>query len=210
MLIAQSSPHASNQCAAIVDRCSRPHCRKPSISILENSSLCQSHLVSTCYARLDEINELLNQKTLGDTELKTIHAFVEECTGPVVSHALRARDLKNRDRARHLDIIVSAAQILTRLRRGPRIDLQVPIRLLGDPLADPRIEDTVTRTVSKHGAMFSCRNPYTRGEIMDIVRLDSGHSAIARVAWHKPLAPGEHNVAIEILNNANFWSPNWA
>lgn len=210
MLIAQERPSPNNQCRTITKRCNHPHCRKPSITFLENNSWCQSHFVAACYARLDEINELLKQKKLGDTELRTIHAFVEECTGPAVSHALRARDLNNRDRARHLDIVVSAAQILTRLRRGPRIELQVPLRLLGDPLADPRVEDTVTQTVSKHGAMFSCGSPYTKGEIMDIVRLDTGHTAIARVAWHRPIAPGEHSVAIEILNCPNFWSRNWA
>lgn len=177
---------------------------------MEKSSWCRPHFVATFYARLAEIKRLLDQKRLGAAELKTIHAFVEECTSPALSHSLRARDLKNRERAQHLDIVVSAAKILTRLRRGPRIDLQVPLRLLGDPLLDPRIEDTVTQTVSKHGAMFSCRNPYTKGEIMDVIRLDTGRAAIARVAWHKPIAPGEHSVAIEILNSLNFWSHNWA
>jgi len=210
MLIAQNLPRANRECRSMLKCCSHPHCRKPSITILENSSLCQSHFVATCYARLDQINELLKEKKLGEKELKTIRAFVEECTGPAVSNALQARDLENRDRAQHLDIVVSAAQILTRLRRGPRISLQVPLRLLGDPLADPRIEDTVTQTVSRHGAMFSCGNPYTKGEIMDIVRLDTGRTAIARIAWHKPIAPGQHTVAIEILNRDNFWSRNWA
>jgi hypothetical protein len=210
MMIAQNRRCVNREYRTIVERCGHPRCRKPSITFLKNSSLCQSHFVATCYARFDEINELLKLKKIGDTELKMIHAFVEECTGPAVSRALRARDVKNRDRAQHLEIVVSAAQILTRLRRGPRIDLQIPLRLVGDPVVDPRIEDTVTQTVSKHGAMFSCGNPYTKGEIMDIIRLDTGHTAIARVAWHQPIAPGEHSVAIEILNSPNFWNRDWA
>lgn len=210
MLVAQNRSRPNRGCRTIVARCNHPHCRKPSIAILENSSLCQSHFVAICYARLDEINELLDQKKLGGRELQMIRSFVDACTSPAFLQALRARDVKNRDRAQHLDIVVSAAHILTRLRRGPRIDLCVPLRLLGDPLADPRIEDTFTRTVSKHGAMFSCGNPYTRGELMDIVRLDTGDTAIARVAWHRPIGPGQHSVAIEILNSANFWRQNWA
>jgi len=210
MLIAQDIRSSNRDSRAITLRCNHPQCRKLSITTLENSPLCRTHFVATCYARLQEINELLKQKEPSGTELNTIHAFVEECTGPAILHVQRARDLKNRDRAQHLEIVLSAAHILTQLRRGPRIDLQIPLRLLGDPLADPRVENTVTQTVSKHGAMFRCGNPYTRGEIMDIVRLDTGRSAIARVAWHKPIAPGEHSVAIEILNSANFWSQNWA
>jgi hypothetical protein len=198
-----------SECQAAVDPCNHPDCGSPAIAILENSSLCQPHFLTACYARLDKINQLVEQKKLGAAELKTIRAFVAECTSAAVSRALRACELSNRERAQLLDIVVSAAQILTRLRRSPRVAQRVPLRLLGDPLTDPRIEDAVTQTVSKHGAMLRCGYPYAKGEIMDIVRLDTGSTAIARVAWHKPVAPGQHTVAIEILNRTNFWNWGW-
>jgi hypothetical protein len=207
--VARDGSCTKSKCESAVDRCNHRDCGKPSITTLEGSSLCQPHFFAACYARLDEITQLVEQKKLGATELKTIQAFVAECTGAAVSRALRAQELNNRERAQLLDIVVSAAQILTRLRRSPRVGQRVPLRLLGDPLTDPRIEDTVTQTVSKHGAMFRCGHPYAKGEIMDIVRLDTGHTAIARVAWHKPIAPGQHNVAIEILNRTNFWNWGW-
>jgi hypothetical protein len=199
----------NSECRSAVDRCNYRDCGKPPITILEGSALCQPHFFAACYSRLDEITQLVEQKRLGATELKTIRAFVTECTGAAVSRALRAQGLNNRERAQLLDIVVSAAQILTRLRRSPRVGQRIPLRLLGDPLTDPRIEDTVTQAVSKHGAMFRCGHPYAKGEVMDIVRLDTGHTAIARVAWHKPIAPGQHNVAIEILNSTNFWNWGW-
>jgi len=173
---------------------------------LEDSSLCQPHFVATCRARFDEITQLVEQKKLGATELSTIRAFLAACTGAATARALHARELNNQERAQLLEIALSAAQILTRLRRSPRVDQQIPLRLLGDALTNPRVENTITQTLSKHGAMFSCGHPYGRGEIMDIVRLDTGHTAIARVAWHKPIAPGQHSVAIEILNSTSFWN----
>lgn len=204
--VAQGHSHAKPECQPAVDRCNHPDCRKPTITTLESNSLRHSHFVAACYARLDEIIQLVEQKKLGVAELETIRAFVAECTGAAVSRALRAHELNNRERAQLLDVVLSAAQILTRLRRSPRVGQRIPIRLLGDFLTDPRIEATVTQTVSKHGAMFNCAHPYVKGEIMDVVRLDTGHTAIARVAWHKPIAPGQHSVAIEILNSTNFWS----
>ena len=197
---------AKLECQPAVDRCNHPDCRKPSITTLEDSSLCQPHFVATCRARFDEITQLVEQKKLGATELSTIRAFLAACTGAATARALHARELNNQERAQLLEIALSAAQILTRLRRSPRVDQQIPLRLLGDALTNPRVENTITQTLSKHGAMFSCGHPYGRGEIMDIVRLDTGHTAIARVAWHKPIAPGQHSVAIEILNSTSFWN----
>jgi len=200
--IAPDHSCAKLECQPAVDRCSR----KPSITTLENSSLCQPHFVATCSARFDEITQLVEQKKLGVTELGTIRAFAAACIDAATSRALRARELNNRERAQLLEIALSAALILTRLRRSPRVDQQIPLRLLGDALTNPRVENTIAQTLSKHGAMFSCRYPYGRGEIMDMIRIDTGHTAIARVLWHKPIAPGQHSAAIEILNSASFWN----
>jgi hypothetical protein len=208
--VRRDSSFMKSECPPPADSCSHPDCAKAAITALEGNFLCQHHFAAVCYSKINEITEMMEQKRLGAAELKTIRAFVAECTGAAVSRALQAKELNNRERAQILDIVVSAAQILTRIRRSPRVGQRVPLRLLGDPLSDPRIEDIVTQTVSKHGAMFKCAHPYVKGEIMDVIRLDTGHTAIARVAWHKPIAPGHHNVAIEILNRANFWNWGWA
>lgn len=210
MRLARDNDCEKSQCDSALAQCTHRNCTRPAKTILETNNLCPPHFLAACYAKLDEITQLVDQKKLGAAELKTIRSVVTEYTGAAVSHALQSQEFNNKERAQLLDFVVSAAQILTRLRRSPRVSQQVPLRLLGDPLTSPRIEDTVTQTVSKYGAMFKCGYPFAKGEIMDIVRLDTGHTAIARVAWHKPMAPGHHNVAIEILNNANFWNWGWS
>ena len=204
-MVGQETSHEQNAYLSFENRCGHAECHEPSLAKLGEASLCRSHFITSCYERLDQITKLIEQKNISAADLSSSLSFAKECTSVVVSCALKTRDLNNQDRARLLDIVLSAAHVLTRLRRSPRVAICIPLRLIGDPLTDPRIEDTITQSVSKHGAMFSCGHPYAKGEIMDVVRLDTGRTAIARVAWHKPLAPEKHNVAIEILNKTDFW-----
>jgi hypothetical protein len=187
-------------------RCNHPGCPRPSFAEFDHHAQCQPHFIASCYAKLGDAGRLIKENSLGSEDLATIRAFVEECAAAAGSCSLQSRDLNNLRRAQLLDIVIAAAQLLTQLRRSPRVEKQVRLRLLGDPLTDPRIEDTVTQTVSQHGAMFQAASPYTRGEIVDIVRLDTGRSAIARIAWHQPVGPNEHRVAVEVLNRSNFWA----
>jgi|HubBroStandDraft_2_1064218.scaffolds.fasta_scaffold16760_5 hypothetical protein len=186
--------------------CEYPGCRRPSFAQFEHNPQCQPHFIAACYEKLDEAAHLVKENKLGSKDLVTIRAFVEECAASAGSCSSQAHDLNNLRRAQLLDIVIAAAQLLTQMRRSPRVAKQVPLRLLGDPVSDPRIEDTVTQTVSQHGAMFEATCPYTRGEIVDIVRLDTGRSAIARIAWHQPVGPSQHRVAVEVLNRSNFWN----
>ena len=186
--------------------CGSPGCHRPPIGTLQNSPRCQQHFLASCHAKLAEINRRIALKRLDGTEAEGIRAFLTECTRAAVSRALQADKLTNSERTQFLNIVLSSAQVLTQLRRSPRISRQVPLRLVGDPRTDPRIEDAVTEMVSKHGAMLSCKHPYAKGEIVDVMRLDTGHSAIARVAWHRPIGPAHHHVAVEILNRPNFWN----
>jgi hypothetical protein len=191
---------------ASATRCDSQGCQKASTGKLQDSSLCQEHFLAACHSRLAAISELVAQKRLDGTEAEEIRDFLTECTSGAVSQGLQPARLSNSQRARLLHIILSSAQVLMHLRRSPRIPRQVPLRLVGDPRTDPRVEDAMTQTVSQHGAMFRCEHPYTKGEILDIVRLDTGRSAIARVAWHQPIGPAHHHVAVEILNRSNFWN----
>jgi len=162
--------------------------------------------LAACHTRLDEIRQLIDSKQLSGTEGEEIRTFLADCTGTAVSRAVESDRLNNRQRAEFLHIVLSSAQLLMRLRRSPRVERKIPLRLVGDPKTNPRIEDAMTQTVSKHGAMVSCEYPYMKGQIVDVMRLDTGRSAIARVAWHRPLGPAHHQVAVEILNRGNFWN----
>jgi hypothetical protein len=188
-----------------VARCEHSGCLKPPVATLQKAAHCQEHFLAACHTRLAEIGELVKQKRLEGSEGEEIRTFLADCTSAAVTRGLQANTLSNWERAQFLHIVLSSAQVLMHLRRSPRIERKVPLRLVGDPRTDPRIEDAMTETISKHGAMFRCEHPYVKGEILDIVRLDTGRSAIARVAWHKPMGPAHHHVAVEILNKPNFW-----
>jgi hypothetical protein len=186
--------------------CALPGCERAPVARLQGSSRCQEHFLAACNTRLAEISRLIDQKELDGTEAEEIRGFLAECTSAAVSRALETDKLNNRQRAEFLQIVLACAEVLMRLRRSPRVERQIPLRLVGDPRTNPRVEDTMTHTVSKHGAMVSCEYPYTKGQIVDVVRLDTGRSAIARVAWHRPLGPAQHQIAFEILNRTNFWN----
>jgi PilZ domain len=187
-------------------RCVFPGCQKTPVARLQDNARCQEHFLAACHTRLAEISHLIDRKRLDGTEAQEIRSFLAECTSTAVSRALESDKLNNRQRAEFLHIVLTSAQVLMRLRRSARVERQIPLRLVGDPRTNPRIEDAMTETVSKHGAMVSCEHPYTKGQIVDVVRLDTGRSAIARIAWHRPLGPAQHQVAVEILNRTNFWT----
>jgi hypothetical protein len=189
-----------------VARCERYGCYSPAIAKIENNSQCQEHFLAACHARLSEIGRLIEEKSLDAAATQDIRNFLAECTSAAIARASQADTMSNVERAEFLSVVLASAQMMTRLRRSPRISRQIPLRLVGDPRTDPRIEDAVTETVSQHGAMFNCQYPYAKGEILDILRLDTGRAAIARVAWHRPIGPAQHQVGVEILSRANFWN----
>jgi hypothetical protein len=189
-----------------ISRCASHGCQRPPVTRLQDRARCQEHFLAACNTRLAEISQLIDSKRLDGSEGEEIRTFLAECTGAAVSRALESDRLSNRQRAEFLHIVLSSAQVLMRLRRSPRVERKIPLRLVGDPRTNPRIEDAMTQTVSKHGAMLSCEHPYTKGQIVDVMRLDTGRSAIARVAWHRPIGPAHHHVAVEVLNRTDFWN----
>ncbi len=184
--------------------CSHPECTKTRVSALEARPLCRSHFISACYRRLDELADLIRQAA----PPHSIRRFLAECASQAVSQALRVQDLSNQERAQLLDILLSAGDLLGKLRRSPRAIGFVPVRLCRSSSTQPWVEETVTQVLSKHGALLRCTRPYAQGGTLDLVRLDTGQTAIARVVWQETEECGLHKVAVEILNYNNFW--NWS
>lgn len=188
-------------------RCSRIGCGRKSEAALVSKQFCRRHFIDACYVRLDEIAEQIRQKKLHGSVPESVRSFLAECASQVTSEALRARQLNNLERSRFLHILLFAAELMNQLRRSGRIPRLVPVRLINDPQSDTWIEDTVTQDLSKHGAMVRCTHPYTKGETLGLMRLDTGDRAIARVVWRERDKFAQHKVAVEILNCPNFW--NW-
>jgi len=185
--------------------CIHADCASISDAALENKHLCRKHFIEACYARLDEIDELVRQRKLCESVSESLRHFLTECTREVTSEALCAPQLDNLERSRLLHILLLAADLTCRLRRSERVPSLVPVRLINDPEKETWIEDTVTQNLSKHGAMLRCTHPYASGETLALVRLDTGDRAIVRVVWRKQDKFAQHKVAVEILNYSNFW-----
>jgi PilZ domain len=190
-----------------VPHCSRAGCNALAELKLASEKLCLGHFVSNCYSRLDEIAEGVKHKRLNGPAPMADRNFLAECTRQVATAALRSEELNNQDRARLLHILLFANELISQLRRSERIARLVPVRLITRPHAAPWIEETVTQDLSKHGVMLRCTKPHNRGEMLEVVRLDTGRSAIARVVWRQYDKFSQYKVALEILNTPNFW--NW-
>jgi hypothetical protein len=190
-----------------VSRCGAARCDRTSELKLEANQFCLAHFVSTCYGRLDEIAERVKQKQLQSAAGTADRSFLAECASQVASVALRTLELDNQERSQLFHILVFANELSGRLRRSDRITKLVPVRLITSPQSATWVEETVTRDLSKHGAMLRCTRPHNRGDVLEVVRLDTGHSALARVVWRQYDKFSQYKVALEILNRPNFW--NW-
>ncbi len=197
----------SSQQLTRVRCCGHHGCDRASESTLERKQFCREHFIESCYVRLDEIAGQIRQKELHGCAPESIHRFLTECAGQVASTAMCAPYLNNLQRSRLLDILVFTRDLVNQLRRSERIPRLIPIRLMNAPHKETWIEDTVTQDLSKHGAMLRCTRPYTKGETLGLVRLDTGDRAIARVVSRQRARFVQHKVAVEILNRTNFW--NW-
>jgi hypothetical protein len=186
--------------------CERSGCTHLSEIELEQERLCRPHFIAKCYAKLDEIAERIKNKMVTGPAPAADRNFLAECTGQVTSEALRAFQVDNKDRAQLLHILVFANELICQLRRSERIPKLVPVRLIRDTPSDTWVEETVTQDLSKHGAMLRCTHPHARGETLELVRLDTGHRAIARVVWREYDKFSQYKVALEILNSPNFWN----
>jgi hypothetical protein len=187
-------------------RCRHPGCRNSAVSALEARDLCMSHLISACYRKLEELDNLIREKDFETAPPQSIRCFLVECTGQAVSQALKVQDLSNRERAQLLDILLSGGELLGKLRRSTRTVGYVPVRLCGSSITQPWVEETVTEVLSKHGAMLRCMRPFAQGGTLDVQRLDTGRKALARVVWQEKEKCGLHKMAVEILNHSNFWN----
>lgn len=184
----------------------RPGGIKAPVRTREAHRVRRARFISGSYRRLGELSELIRQNSTALTR-HSVRRFLVECFSEASSHAQCGEDLNNLERAHLLSIVLGARDLLNKLRRSPRIVRFVPVRLREGSSSEPYMEETVTELLSRHGAMFHCTRPCAKGEILELVRLDTGQKAIVRVVWQKKEVYGHHRVAVEILNHMNFWEP---
>jgi hypothetical protein len=115
----------------------------------------------------------------------------------------------NLARARMIDILLWASELLKQVRRGPRIDLAMPVVLAGSAGDVEWQEAATTQTVSQHGASLCCRRALALGEIVKVTHANTGKQGTARVAWSTRKDAGIFEIGLELLNEQNLWGLDW-
>ncbi len=191
-------------------QCAVTDCLKPPAAIFGGAFYCRGHFITTCYERLDFCADLLRTRTFTDHMSEEMRKFIAECTQQAAKLSETAKDLNKIERARLLDILFYASDIASHTRRSPRKVLAIPVRLRCETPGRPWLEDTLTCSVSRFGAMLECKQSVKPGDELFVEHLDSGRSVKARLVWGWRARSGTFVVGLEFLNSDNFWELDWS
>ena len=192
------------------EHCSAADCERESISFIDGKALCRSHFINVCYSRLERYEELRKANSLGVTDAESMRRFIHECSRQADEIEQHAKDLDNLERAKLVDIILTASELGRHLRRSPRKAAAIPVHLCCDRLGGAWEEDSKTVLLSRYGASVQCSHPAKPGESLQIVRFDTGQKAHARVAWQRPGERDTVRIGVEFVDCDNFWGLDWA
>jgi hypothetical protein len=193
--------------------CNFPDCHEEVASSIEGEALCRSHFISVCYSRLEQYEEMRVGRGLDIADAETMREFIQECSQQADAIENTTKDLDNLERAKLLHIVLSANELGRHLRRSPRKEATIAVRICCDRLGGAWEEDTDAVLLSRHGAAVRCRHPVKLGESLQIIRSDTGQKANARVAWQRPSGNDGMRMGIEFVDYNkfdNFWGVDWA
>lgn len=188
--------------------CRHPGCEHPAAARLRGESYCRVHFLEVCYQRMDAYRQWCVGQSLEVVDPAEVREFIADCSREAADLAHTSRDLDNLERARLLDLLLSAAELGSVLRRGSRRSAAIPVRLIPDRPGG-REEETQTRVVSRHGANLRCQCPLEAKDTLIIVRRDNGRRASARVAWVRHLPDSSREVGLELLGSEDLWGLDW-
>jgi hypothetical protein len=86
---------------------------------IELRSLCLSHFIDTCHARLEDLNQSIPTLSVGGTEWDSARTFVQECVQTASRFSEQNPEFSNLERARLMDILFWATELAQRFRRSP-------------------------------------------------------------------------------------------
>jgi hypothetical protein len=180
--------------------CNVEGCSNTPIGAIEGQAFCRNHLIITCQTRLDAYYARLRERRWREVSLEVVSRFIRE--------SMKEADrigLDKVERARFLNVILSAAELGRHLRRSPRKVLAIAVRLLSERWE----EDTETVTVSRCGALVRSQHPAEIDQRLKVLRHDEGRQAQARVAWCPPEREANSTLAVEFIDTDNFWGLDW-
>ena len=192
------------------ERCSFAGCDQAVVSSLEGEELCREHFISVCYKQLDRYAEMHKGHYISRSDTESMRRFVQECVRQADAIEHGGKDLDHLERALIVHIIERATDLGRHLRRSPRKTASVAVRLFCDKPGGAWKENTETVLLSRHGASLRCSRPADPRESLQIVRLDTGKEAHARVAWQRPAGSEGSRIGVEFVDCDNFWGLDWA
>lgn len=202
------SPQTSTsplECPPAGARCEGHGCRELAASVLESRNFCLEHFLAAAYAEIESRNDRLKTKTYNAAASEEFRAFLGVCSRQAKRLAELTSASDPKLQARLLDILLRAADLTARLRRGPRIEASLPVWLRREDPGRTWEEESCTTAVSRHGAGLECRHFIEAGGTLVVSRRDNGRTAKARVAYCRFDAHGRRQVGIEFLDREDFW-----
>ncbi len=187
------------------ERCSASGCGRSAASSLDTRPFCEEHFLSTCYEQLEHCTQRLHDQKFHFEETESIRHFLTECARQTTDMAQTAEHLDNLQRAQLLDILLWAGELSRQLQRSTRKAISIRVRLCSEWPGRAWEEETATHVLSRHGAMLECQHPVETGETLQVVRLDTGHQAPARVVWHRRRSSGRVELGVAFPDSENFW-----
>jgi PilZ domain-containing protein len=188
--------------------CAVPGCNRQALAELEGSALCFEHFISTSYARLDRCLQVLDERPFRDSSSELVRKFIQECADQASNIARNVRSLENLEKARLLDVLLRAADLMRHLRRSQRKIASIPVRLRNAQRGWE--EEAETRQISENGASLECGHALGVGEELFVVRPEADRRARARVVWCERKGAERCEFGIEFVNCEDFWEPDWS
>ena len=180
-------------------QCSVPDCEHPAATSIELRRVCLAHFIITCYGRLEELSRSTDTWSAGGTAWESARSFIWVCVQTAANLSQQNPELPNLERARLVDIIISATDLGRRSRRSPRSPLAIAIRLISERPGHCWEEETYTLDISRHGARTKCQHVVKSDDILKFLRLDTGEQVEARVVWRRQTTSGTQQIGIEFL-----------
>ena len=190
--------------------CSVQGCEQPAAASLQIRSLCREHFLFTCQEQLEQCRRWQEDRlSANHRTAESVRQFLAECSLQVADLALNGKELKSLERDQLLDILLRATDLFRHLRQRPRFPASIPVQLRWEKPGCAWEEQTRTKHLSSGGALLECRHPLRPGEILLVVRTDTGRQAKARVVWRRRELGRRQEIGIEFLDCENFWDLFW-
>ena len=172
--------------------------------------MCAEHFIVTCYERLDRCAERLGQRNAAAAESGEMRLFLAACIEQATALTRNPFQQEALERARLLDILYTASDLLRHMRRSPRRLESIQVRLMCETPGRAWKEEVRTKLISRHGAMLECEHLVRAEDWLSVERVDTGRKVRARMAWRGSMTGCHFPVALEFLDADNFWGISWA